>query len=110
MDYEKTVMQIIVSGGNARSYAMTAIQLAKSGKISEARERIKKACEELEKAHDVQTNLIQREAAGEKNEVTLLMVHAQDHLMNAMTVKDLAQEFIDIYERQINMEKALSHR
>ena len=27
------------------------------------------------------------------------MVHAQDHLMNAMTVKDLAAELVDLYQR-----------
>lgn len=26
------------------------------------------------------------------------MVHAQDHLMNAMTVRDLAKEMISMYE------------
>jgi len=26
------------------------------------------------------------------------MVHAQDHLMNAITLKDLASEFVDMYE------------
>ncbi|MFS8514414.1 MAG: PTS lactose/cellobiose transporter subunit IIA, partial [Planifilum fulgidum] len=26
-------------------------------------------------------------------------VHAQDHLMNAITVKDLAVELIDLYKR-----------
>ncbi|RKL62146.1 PTS lactose/cellobiose transporter subunit IIA [Thermoanaerobacteraceae bacterium SP2] len=110
MDYEETVMQIIVCGGNARTHAMTAIQLAKSGNMSEARKEIKKACDELDKAHDVQTKLIQDEAAGNGTKVTLLMVHAQDHLMNAITVKDLAQEFIDMYEKQIKMENALLRR
>lgn len=26
------------------------------------------------------------------------MIHAQDHLMNAMTVKEMATEFVDLYE------------
>jgi PTS system cellobiose-specific IIA component len=42
--------------------------------------------------------LIQEEAAGKQSEVTLLMVHAQDHLMNTMTIRDLAAEFVDLYE------------
>lgn len=109
MEYENIVMNIIVNGGNARSHAMTAIQLAKSGKIEEARKEIEEAEKELAKAHEVQTQLIQDEAAGNAKEVTLLMVHAQDHLMNAITVKDLAQEFIDIYERQLKLERVLAH-
>lgn len=99
MSYEQIILQIIVSGGNARSHAMEAIQLAKEGKIEKAREAITKANEELGEAHLVQTQLIQDEARGNSKEVTLLMVHAQDHLMNAITVKDLAQEFVDMYEK-----------
>lgn len=99
MDYEEIVLQIIVNGGNARSYAMEAIQLAKGEKIAEAREALIKSCEALGEAHKVQTKLIQEEAAGNSKEVKLLMVHAQDHLMNAITIKDMAQEFVDMYER-----------
>ncbi|MNJ80672.1 Lichenan-specific phosphotransferase enzyme IIA component [compost metagenome] len=46
----------------------------------------------------MQTRLIQEEAGGTKQEITLLMIHAQDHLMNAMTVKDMAKEFVELYE------------
>ncbi|WP_274964151.1 PTS lactose/cellobiose transporter subunit IIA [Tepidanaerobacter syntrophicus] len=108
MEYENIVMNIIVNGGNARSHAMTAIQLAKSGKIEEAKKEIREAEEDLAKAHEIQTQIIQDEASGNPKEVTLLMVHAQDHLMNAMTVKDLAQEFIDVYERQLKLERVLA--
>ncbi|MGL4874135.1 MAG: PTS lactose/cellobiose transporter subunit IIA, partial [Clostridium sp.] len=33
-----------------------------------------------------------------KTEVSLLLVHAQDHLMTTMTLKDIAAEIIDIRE------------
>lgn len=102
MSNQETILQIIVNGGNARSYSMEAIQLAKADKIKEARESLVKAGEELAKAHISQTKLIQEEASGNSIEISLLMVHAQDHLMNAITVKDLAQEFIDMYERIFN--------
>ncbi|TCL57698.1 PTS system lichenan oligosaccharide-specific IIA component (Lac family) [Hydrogenispora ethanolica] len=98
MDYQAIVMQLIINGGNARSKSMEAIHLAKTGQIGEARALLEKAGEDLAKAHEVQAQLIQDEAAGNHREVTLLMVHAQDHLMNAMTVKDLALEMIDMYE------------
>jgi PTS system cellobiose-specific IIA component len=97
MDYQEIIMEIILSGGNARSYAMEAIHHAKEGNLKAAREHINKAVESLGKAHRIQTNLIQEEAAGNSKEVSLLMVHAQDHLMNAITIKDLAQEFVDMY-------------
>ena len=43
--------------------------------------------------------MIQQEAMGERTEVTLLLVHAQDHIMNAMTVLDLVREMIMMYQR-----------
>ena len=96
---QEIMLQLIVNGGNARSYSMEAIHLAKVSKINEAREALEKAEEELAQAHISQTKLIQEEASGNSVEVSLLMVHAQDHLMNAITVKDLALEFIDMYDR-----------
>ena len=93
-----TSFQIIVNSGEARSMAMESISLANEGKIEEAREMIKSAREEINKAHKHQTTLIQGEANGETNEVTVLLVHSQDHLMNGMTVIDMAEQFINLYE------------
>ncbi|ETJ35662.1 Lichenan-specific phosphotransferase enzyme iia component, partial [human gut metagenome] len=53
----------------------------------EARKLIEKADKELAESHKVQTSLIQNEAAGKKTEVSLLLVHAQDHLMTSMPCK-----------------------
>ncbi len=50
-------------------------------------------------AHHSQTALLSQEARGEKVEVSMLLIHAQDHLMNAITFRDLAVEMIELYER-----------
>lgn len=90
--------QIIMNSGEARSMAMEAISKARNGEIEEAKTMIKDARAEINKAHRHQTNLIQAEANGEKNDVTVLLIHSQDHLMNGMTVLDMAEEFINVYE------------
>jgi PTS system cellobiose-specific IIA component len=95
---EQIVMELVVNGGDARSKAMQAIKAAKKGDMNLAKQKINESNEALNKAHEIQTSLIQNEAAGDHIQVTLLMVHAQDHLMNAMTIRDLAQEMIDMYE------------
>jgi cellobiose PTS system EIIA component len=100
MNNEMKIMQLIAQGGDARSYAMKGIALARKSKITEAKVAIKTGRDAVTKAHHIQTELIQKEASGEKQEITLLMIHAQDHLMNAMTVLDLAEEFIYVYERE----------
>jgi PTS system cellobiose-specific IIA component len=99
MNYEEIIMGLIVNGGNARSKSMEAIAAAKEGEIEEAKKLLEEASDYLGKAHEAQTQLIQTEAGGTKIELSILMIHAQDHLMNAMTVKDLAGEFIDMYEK-----------
>lgn len=101
---EKIIMDLIIFSGEARSYAMEAMQAAKSGQINEARDLIEKSKETLGNAHATQTSLIQGEAAGNKTEVSLLLVHAQDHLMTSIVVKDLAEEIIDLHERLSEVE------
>lgn len=99
MNAEEVVFQIILHAGNARSLAMEAISHAKNDDINGAREKLAEAGREIGEAHETQTELIQKEAQGKKSEVTLLLVHAQDHFMNALSIKDMASEFIDLYEK-----------
>lgn len=91
--------QIILHAGNARSSAMEAISLAKAGDALAAREKMDEVEQEFTEAHKLQTKLLQDEASGNKTELSVILIHAQDHLMTAMTVKDMANEFIDLYEK-----------
>ena len=91
--------QIILHAGNARSSSMEAIHFAKSGKFELALEKIAEADRSFLEAHQAQTSLLEREANGESQTVSILLVHAQDHLMTAMTVKEMAQEFIELYRK-----------
>ncbi|MFX3628995.1 MAG: PTS lactose/cellobiose transporter subunit IIA [Ectobacillus sp.] len=99
MNLEEVSFHIILNGGNARSLAMEAINLAKAGEFEEAVQKLDEANEEITKAHRSQTQLIQGEARGETVEIRLLLIHAQDHLMNAITVIDLAKEIIELYKK-----------
>ncbi len=91
--------QLILHSGNARSLSMEAIHEAKNGNIDGAREKIREAEMEFNMAHRFQTELIQGEASGEAYDIPILLIHAQDHLMNALTVKDMATEFIELYNK-----------
>ncbi|WP_334074823.1 MULTISPECIES: PTS lactose/cellobiose transporter subunit IIA [Paenibacillus] len=105
MDYEQTVMQIIASSGEARSLSLKAVRIAREGKLEEAEELVKQAKEKLKDAHKVQTKLIQAEGRGEKTEVTMLMIHAQDHLMNALTVRELIVELIEEIKARLALQQ-----
>ena len=96
---EEIILNIIMHSGEARSYSMEALAIAKTGDFDKAKELIIRADEELGYAHNSQTSLIQGEAANDKIEFSLLLIHSQDHLMTTMTFKDLAVELIEVHEK-----------
>lgn len=59
---------------------MEAIALQKQGKSSDAQDKLKEAEQEIVAAHKIQTALNQQEVNGEKFEIPMLLIHAQDHL------------------------------
>ncbi len=104
-EIQRLSFKIILHAGNARSSAMEAITLAKKYQFTAAYEKISDAEEEFIKAHREQTGLIEMEVNGVKSDVSLMLIHAQDHLMTAMTVKDLAIEMIDMYNKMKYLEE-----
>jgi len=92
---EDVIMSIILNAGDARAKSLMALRSARLGDFAQAEEHLKKASESMVLAHEVQTELIRKELAGEEQELTLLMIHAQDHLMTAMAIKDMVCELVD---------------
>nr|WP_026501477.1 PTS lactose/cellobiose transporter subunit IIA [Bavariicoccus seileri] len=101
----ETIMGLIINAGNAKSDAMEAIQAAKKGDFKVADEKLASANEFLVKAHHSQTGLLTAEAGGEKIDISLLMVHGQDHLMTSIAFNDLAKEVVDVYRKIYEDEK-----
>ena len=99
-DLDMIVMDIIVPAGNARSLAIEAIRFARTGDFVQAEGKLKECEAELTEAHHAQTDLLVDESNGKPTPVSLIMVHAQDHLMNALTVKDLVSEMIAILKEK----------
>ena len=97
MDYETMVFTIIAHSGDSRSSSMEAIAYAKKGEFDKAEECLTAANQKLLLVHTEQTKLIQAEAQGQETKLSLLLIHAQDHLMNAVTIKDLAGEMVEMY-------------
>jgi PTS system cellobiose-specific IIA component len=91
---EHHIFTIISCAGQARSLCFEALQNARKGDFAKAEECIEKAQAELLKTHNTHADMIHKEAAGEKLEVSLLLVHAEDHLMTSMFAKDLIKELI----------------
>lgn len=96
MDMQQIVMEIIIQSGEARAYAHEALRKAYDGEFEEADKLIAQANDAIEKAHNVQTSMLQKEASGEKLEFSILFVHSQDHLMTAISEKNLILEIIEL--------------
>jgi PTS system cellobiose-specific IIA component len=100
MDSEQIIFTIIMHAGDARSHALEALRYAREYNFIEAEASMAEAKADLLGAHQIQTELLQAEAGGEKQEISLLLVHAQDHLMTAILAKDLIEEMILMYKKQ----------
>jgi len=93
---EMAIMNIIINAGDCKNHAYMALGMVNEGKYEEAEKEIELANDALAKAHDSQTEMIQKEASGEKIELSLLFVHAQDHLMTAISEKNLIEQIIEL--------------
>lgn len=95
MTMESIVTQLILNSGNARNFALEAIQAAEKGDFETAENKLKNSDEVLSSAHEFHSQLLFDEAKGVSNITpSLIIVHGQDHLMNAMTIRDLAEHMI----------------
>lgn len=96
---EMIIFNIINYAGTAKGLAYEALNEAEKGNYDKIPELMKEADQNLLEAHKVQTSIIQAEARGEKPEVSVLFVHAQDQLMTAMESKTLIESLIRMHEK-----------
>ena len=98
---ELIIFDIINSAGTAKGLAYEALEEVINGNYEKADELLAESDKELVVAHKIQTKLIQDEANGIHHDVTVLFVHAQDHLMNAMEARSLISYLISL-QKQVN--------
>ncbi|HHA1985799.1 PTS N,N'-diacetylchitobiose transporter subunit IIA [Enterobacter ludwigii] len=97
MELEEQVMGIIINAGQSRSLCYEALGFAKKGDFASADALMKEAAHFAREAHLVQTQLIEADEGEGKTKMTLVMVHAQDHLMTSILAKELVTELIELY-------------
>ncbi|CTD01017.1 PTS N,N'-diacetylchitobiose transporter subunit IIA [Shigella sonnei] len=93
-ELEEVVMGLIINSGQARSLAYAALKQANAAKAMMDQSRMA-----LNEAHLVQTKLIEGDAGEGKMKVSLVLVHAQDHLMTSMLARELITELIELHEK-----------
>ena len=55
--------------------------------------------ESAEKNFPAYSHLPEQDAGEGRQPMTLIMVHAQDHLMNSLLARELSEEIIHLYQR-----------
>lgn len=98
-ELEEVVMGLIINSGQARSLAHGALKMAKQGDFESAKAMMDQSRLALNEAHLVQTKLIEGDQGEGKMKVSLVLVHAQDHLMTSMLARELVTELIELHEK-----------
>ena len=95
-ELEVAIMNIIINAGDCKNHAYMALNNVNDEKYEEADKELQLSEDAIAKAHDFQTMFLHKEANGEKIEISVLFVHAQDHLMTAISEKNLIEQIIEL--------------
>lgn len=101
MDYEEidinaVAMSVIINAGDGRNCIDQAMDRLASLDLAGAERCLKDADEKILLAHKAQTEAIQRQAAGEHIEYSLLFAHAQDTLMTISAELHMSKKMLPI--------------
>lgn len=101
MKLEDAAFKIISAAGDGKAQVAEAMQEARHGNFGKAQEYLKKADAKIMEAHAMQTEeFLKKEAAGEiKEQLNVIVSHAQDYVMTALVMKEMAEEMLHIYEQ-----------
>lgn len=95
--FVEELMGFVMLAGDARSSAMEGIKIAKEHDFEKAEALLDNANKAMIDAHHAHAKLLARDAQGELP-LCLLLIHAEDQLMAASTVIDLASEIIELHK------------
>ncbi|TQQ85665.1 PTS lactose/cellobiose transporter subunit IIA [Peptacetobacter hominis] len=101
-ELEQKIVGIISSAGDSKAKAFEALKKVKEKDFKAARELMEESKKIDIEAHRIQTELIVAEMNGGENkpEMSLLMVHAQDHYMTSRLARDMVEVLIDIFDTE----------
>lgn len=94
--------EIVAYSGDARSTLLSLLKEMRAGNFEHAEEKLKEADENINLAHQSQTKILQQEARGEDMEMGFIFIHGQDHLMTTILLRDIVDDFINLYEERGN--------
>lgn len=104
-DINVVAMEVILNAGNGRENIDQSLEEMALFHFEKAEELLKKAEDDIVKAHIAQTKVIQGQVSGEETEYSLLFIHAQDTIMTINTELRMAQKMMPIFKALYEMNK-----
>lgn len=98
-ELELILMNILTYNGTARSCYVEAIEAAREGDFERCDALFAEGDEAFSQGHHTHAELIGKEANGQPLPVGLIMIHAEDQMMSAETLRIVAGEFIALYRK-----------
>lgn len=95
-------MKIISYAGMAKSDYILALNAVKKGEFDDFEENIKYGDENYKIAHNFHGDILKKETETLEPQVSLLLMHAEDQLLNAETIRFLVMELVDLYRKKEN--------
>ena len=90
---------IISNVGSAKSMIMESMKNSREGKFEEAKELLSEANKYLIIGEREHFKIISKEAKKEaKVDINILFMHAEDQLMSTVTLRDVANELLEMYK------------
>lgn len=96
---EQICFGIISAVGMAKSSYVEAMRAAAKGDYELSEQKMKEGDEFYAKGHEIHMDLISKEAGGEKTEVGIILIHSEDQMMAAETIRLMAEENIKMSRR-----------
>ena len=97
--------EIVAYSGDARSNLLKVLHQVREGNFENVAELLKDADENLKLAHNAQTKVLADEAGGADLDIGFIFIHGQDHLMTTILLRDIIQDFIELYQEKYNQAK-----
>lgn len=98
-DTELIAFEIMSNASMAKSLAIEALREARGCNYIIAEDKLEEAKKFLVQGYNAHTILTKKESSGEKLEFSFIIMHAQDQLMSAETIRELALEIIAMHKQ-----------
>ncbi|WP_338985381.1 PTS lactose/cellobiose transporter subunit IIA [Spiroplasma endosymbiont of Diplazon laetatorius] len=98
INWDEISMEMISCIGTSKSNAILAIRAAREKDFEKANELLQEAEVEMAKAHNLHFDIVAKEANGEKLDLKLIFLHAEDQMLTTQAIITLGKEMIEMYK------------